>query len=378
MHIVITLSSLGAGGAERVVALLASHWSGQGHRVTLVTFDNDDDPVFHDLPAGVRRHRLGLPSLPGAPAHALRRILALRGALQDLTPDLVVSFLFKINVITLLAATGLGIPVIVAERNHPARQRSHWLWPQLRALLYPRAAALVLQTDESRKSLPAAIARAGIVIPNPITRYPRTAEPGGRKLLAAVGRLDTQKGFDLLINAFSAIAAAHPDWDLVIWGEGPRRTDLEAQVHRLGLADRIRLPGLSATAGAWIASASAFVLSSRFEGFANVLGEAMAAGLPAVAFNCEYGVAVLAKPGIDCLVVPPEDAAALAAALDRLLADQALRSQLGVAACHSAARFSPAAILKNWDCVVDNILPLTGTITAKSAAAIVRFESSRG
>ncbi|GGE14556.1 amylovoran biosynthesis protein AmsD [Polymorphobacter glacialis] len=355
MHIAILLSSLGAGGAERVLALLTGHWTANGHRVTVIAFDSESDPVFHDFGAGVSQLRLGLPPGGSSPIGLLaRRTMRLRRILRTERPDIVVSFLFKINVTTLIAAMGLGIPVIVSERNNPDRQQAHPIWPLLRSLFYPSAAALVLQTEASRKALSRSQAAAGVVIANPITCWPRRPEPEGRKTLVAVGRLDAQKGFDLLLQAFAVVAALHPAWDLVIWGEGPRRADLEAQVAALGIGDRASLPGLSDKPGDWIASASAFVLSSRFEGFGNAMAEAMAAGLPVVAFDCDYGVAVLADRDVDCLVVAPEDVSAMAAAIDRLLGDPALRHRLGTAASISARRFAAPAIFAQWDALLDN------------------------
>ena len=351
------VASLGAGGAERVLALLAGHWTSRGHAVTVIAFDGEHDPIFHDFGPLVRLRRLDIPATAAGGAAAMartgRRLRAARAALRAEAPDVVISFLFKINVIALLAGLGLGIPIIVSERNHPGRQQSHRLWRLLRARLYPRAAAVVLQTEASRRTLPAALAGTGIVIANPVVAWPRSPEPTNPKILAAVGRLDDQKGFDLLITAFAGIAAAHPQWTLVIWGDGPRRADLLARIDRLGLGRRVRLPGVSASPGAWISAASDFALSSRFEGFGNALAEAMAAGLPVVAFACEFGVAEIATDGVDSLLVPPEDVPALAAALDRLLGDAALRTRLGAAAAIAARRFAAAEIFAQWDALID-------------------------
>lgn len=356
MRIAFILSGLSAGGAERVVSLVASHWATRGHDVVIITFDHPDHPIYHPLAAAVRVRRLGIRSgaMPGSGASRaiLHRVRSLRAALKAERPDAIISFLFKINVLALLAARGLGTPVAVAERNHPAKQRHNPLWSLLRRLTYRRADLLLLQTEASRAALPAELRGRGLVIHNPISTYPRSPEPVGEKVLAAVGRLDPQKGFDLLLDAFAGIAARHPEWRLTIWGEGPERSALEARVTALGIEELVRLPGVSRSSREWIAGASAFVLSSRFEGFPNALGEAMAAGLPVAACDCEFGVGLLVTPGVDGLLVAADDAPALAAILDQLLDDRGLRARLGEAARLGARRFHAEKILRRWDAML--------------------------
>src|SRR3989337_2116886 len=106
--------------------------------------------------------------------------------------------------------------------------------------------------------------------------------------IVAVGRLEHQKGFDLLLHAFARIAPEWPEASLTIFGEGPLRGMLEEQVKQQNIFGRAFFPGVSKTPGSWIQCANIFVLSSRFEGFPNVLVEAMTAGLPVVAFDCPW------------------------------------------------------------------------------------------
>lgn len=170
--------------------------------------------------------------------------------------------------------------------------------------------------------------------------------------MTAVGRLTHQKGFDLLIQAFSSIAAKHPDWKLVIWGDGDERGKLEAQRDALGLAARVEMPGLTSRPGEWIETADAFVLSSRFEGWGIALLEAMAAGLPVVAFDCEWGPGAMVTNGSDGILVPRNDVDALGEALDLVLSDSNLRAKLASNAQATAQKYRPDRILQNWDAVV--------------------------
>jgi glycosyltransferase involved in cell wall biosynthesis len=351
MRIAFILAALGAGGAERIIDLLSRAALARGWDVTIVTFDRSTDPVFHQYDERVQLRRLALPVAAKGPSRLvlmMRRVWALRRLLREERFDVAVSFLTKVNVLALLARIGTGTPMIVSERNNPHRQRSHVGWKLLLDRLYPTAAAIVMLTERSKTCLPRGQRARALVIPNPMLApraAPRIASP---TTLIAVGRLTEQKGFDLLLNAFAEIADEVPDWRLVIFGEGPDRAMLEHQIDQLGLAGRAFLPGASATPSDWVAAADAFVLSSRYEGFANVLAEAMGSGLAVAAFDCDFGPADMVTDDVDGLLVPPEDTAALAAALRRLMTDAALRQRLGAAAAAGAVRFDTREVDKSW------------------------------
>lgn len=175
--------------------------------------------------------------------------------------------------------------------------------------------------------------------------------PAGRRVVA-VGRLVAQKGFDLLLQAFARLQGRYPDWSLVIVGEGPLRAELEGLVERLGLSGRVFLPGLVQAVPALLKRCDLFVLASRYEGFPNALGEAMAAGLPVIAADCPTGPRELVRHGVDGLLVPPEDPATLAEAMDRLMGDGEERRRLAGRAVEVTARFSEEKVLALWDQVL--------------------------
>lgn len=363
-HVLFVIAGLGAGGAERVISLISTAWIARGWRVTIMAFDRPEDPVYHSFDPAVEIRRFDIPAGRGLASTLLaqgRRLLAIRRQLKHVRADVVISLLTKINVLTLTAAIGTGHKIIVSERNNPRAQKANAAWNALLAQLYPRAAGIVMQTRASLDCLPLSARSLARVIHNPIevTALPTPAS-GAQRVLVGVGRLTHQKGFDLLIDAFAKVARLHPDWILRIWGEGEMRGVLEGQVASLGLSHRIELPGKSDTPGGWLSRADAMVLSSRYEGFGNVLGEAMAAGLPVVAFNCDFGPAEMVHDLVDGLLVPDGDAGALAAALDRIMGDAALRTRLGIAARQSATRFASSAIIEQWDRLVDDVRAVAG------------------
>lgn len=352
-RVALVISSLAGGGAERIVAGLARHWARAGVRVTVVTLSSRDTDV-HALAPGVHRVALDLlrPSrdvVQGA-LQASRRVRALRGALAAARPEVVVSFLARTNVLSILACRGTGLPVLVSERTDPRHNLVGKTWTAARRLLYPHAAGVVVQT-ESVATWARAFCPRVHVIPNFVERPSRLAEPRvdrGPRRLVAMGRLGPEKGFDLLIEAFARVAAAHPEWSLTILGEGPQRPALEARVRRARLGQRVSLPGHVLDPLPFLASSHVFALSSRFEGFPNALLEAMACGLPVVAFDCPSGPAEIVADGVNGLLVPRGDVGALAASLSSLMNDPIARARLGLAAREISATLSPGVVLERW------------------------------
>ena len=352
----IVLAGLGAGGAERVVSLLCESWVRRGWHVTLVCFDSAPAKPFYPLPEEIDIVRCRRPTFAGRRVAAIvdmvHRPFVLRRQLRSRSPDVVISFLTKINVVTMIANLGSSsVPHLVCERNNPERQDVRPVWRRLQQHL-ARRSTLVLQTEASRSAFPPSLRSRAIVIPNPVVPLGHRAQRDTRTIVA-VGRLVPQKGFDLLLKAFAAIAGAHPDWSLVIWGEGPARDNLEQLRDRLGLAGRVFLPGNSNCHGEWAASGSIFVLSSRYEGFPNVLVEAMSAGLAVVSFDCPWGPGDIIRHEQDGLLIKPEDPACLARGLERLIADPSLRNGLGERAREVTERYALPHVLAHWDEAID-------------------------
>ncbi len=172
---------------------------------------------------------------------------------------------------------------------------------------------------------------------------------GEARVVLAAGRLTRQKGFDLLLDAWVGVARRHPGWQLHVYGSGPERDALVAQADRLGLGGSVRLRGYTDDLLTKMAEASAFVMSSRVEGFPMVLLEAMAVGLPVVSFDCRNGPADMIRHGRSGLLVPDRDVAALSRSLGDLVADATLRRRLGDAAREAATDFDLEAICARWE-----------------------------
>lgn len=354
MRLAFVQAGLGAGGAERVVSLLAADRCRRGDDVHLFAFAGEEEKSYFALHPNITVHRLvedetSLLSKLGL-IRSLRRVLILREEFKKLQPTLIVSFLTKINILCLLAARNLGIRVVISERNNPKAQKKHVAWRLVSGVILRRADRLVMQTDAILKTLPDTLRRKAFVIGNPCEATDVHKKHSTEMFsLVAVGRLVEQKGFDTLIKAFAKIATDFPEWTLTIFGEGPDRGLLQSQINTLDLEDRVKLDGITERPGEWVSVASLFVLTSRYEGFPNVLIEAMAAGLPVVATDCDFGPSEIIESGVSGLLVPVDDVAELASAMACLMRNNALRQKMGRSAQETIARFSMHEIAEKWD-----------------------------
>jgi glycosyltransferase involved in cell wall biosynthesis len=275
--------------------------------------------------------------------------------LNELRPDCVVSFTDVTNILALLANLRRRRPIVVSERSDPVRHPLDRVTIALRASLYGTADSLVVQNRESLKWAQSLRFRpATYVIPNAIVPFVAGEVDEGAvhdsvPYVLAVGRLGPEKGFDLLIRAFARVRERHSDIRLVILGEGPMRTELERLVRELQLTDVVTMPGRR-DARPWFAAARAFVLSSRYEGFPNALGEAMSAGVPVVATRCPSGPEEMVVHGESGLLVDVGSIDALAAAILEVLDDPERARRFGQSAqVRARESFSPEKIWDQWE-----------------------------
>lgn len=361
-RITIVIPTLTAGGAARVVSNLTAAWAERHWPICILTFDHGDS--FFPIHASVTREPLDLVadssgSLWRGLRNNLWRLRTLRKAIRANRPDIVLSFIDQTNVMTLLALLGTGTKVVVWENTDPNRARSsshaaNWGRRYAR-FIYPLANAIVAQTDDAAEFLGRTFGKKVFSVANPI--LPTAAvEPMKlkRPAMIGLGRLSQEKGFDLLLHAFAAIASRYPDWHLYVFGDGPERSRLEALVRHLGLAGRVAFPGAISDPTTALRAGDLFVVSSHIEGFSLVLAEAMASGLPAVSTDAG-GPRAIIRDQYDGLLVPPGDTGALASAMARLMGDDDLRATFAARAPEVLDRYSLVKALSCWDALFGRI-----------------------
>lgn len=369
-RIAFVLPDLSGGGGARVASVLCGQWICDGHEVHLITFETPGTESIYSLNACIVRHQIGAylspKGLVGFAANNALRVLRLRACLRKIEPDMVIAFDITSNIAAVPAAKWLGVPVLISERNHPAYHKLSAMRSNLRKLIYPKADRLCVQSEDIRCWFLETMALDAEIIPNPVA--PTRAEdiassafpvlPGCRRLVS-LGRLVPQKGYDRLIKAFAGLAERLPEWDLVIFGEGPARGDLETLISEANLEERIFMPGVTRSAATELVAADLFVSASRFEGFPNALVEALAAGLCVVATDCPGATGEILAGGRFGLLAPDDDTDALAEVLYRTMSDDALRAGFAARAKEAVLPLAPAAIAQNWveaaeSCFVSN------------------------
>jgi len=354
MRVCFFLGSVtGSGGTERVCLSLANALSRSGYEVCLVSlwgatpfFEIDRDIPIKVLYPVKKTFKLRYPQV----------VYRWRKALKELNPQVVIDVESTLCLYTACARRGLQIQHIVWEHFNFTVDLGLKIRRLSRVVAAKYAHKVVVLTQKDAEMWKNAIKlRADIkVIPNPVTQEIASADvsPLNEKCVLAVGRLTYQKGFDLLLTAWSQIALKASGWELVIIGDGEDREALVQQCHELGLAKTVRFVPTTRNIRQFYKQASIFCLSSRFEGLPMVLLEAQSFGLPAVSFDCPTGPDEIIKHGVNGLLVEPGNVNALAEALLALIHDQSKRTAMQKEALSVISRFKLETVIPQWRSVL--------------------------
>ena len=362
--VLLLLGSLDGGGAERVAINLVRRCAGHGLDLRLGVLRREG-AFLHDLPqdsvVALARPIEGLRGWLSSPEAICAMITAAH-------PDVVMSFGMGVDALTALAMRRIKgrrpAWIVRADSNQDAELADLQVGRIVRFLadrgvrhVQRSADAVVAVSDDLARVIDRRAfggVRRTTVIHNPLDLHQvhrQAGEPLGvtpiRPFIVAAGRLVRQKGFDLLLDAFERSRAA-AGMELVVLGEGPLEDELRAQAQRLGVASRVTFLRFTSNPWAWFARAQLFVLSSRWEGFGNVICEAQAAGAPVLAADCDFGPREQITHGVSGWLCRPEDPAALAEGMDHLLGDGKLRARLAHEGRRSAARFAAERVATQY------------------------------
>ena len=358
------IGSLARGGAQRVMLNLTEALLAKGHQVVVVTTAQVEDE--YPLPTGAKRilsDLIGEERKKGRIGNFIRRFTKLRRIWKKEGPDVVISFIGKNNIMAILTSLGLRLPVLVSVRGEPGEEYYSRTLQLCARRLFPLAAGVILQTQDSKAFFPEKVVKKAVVLPNPLNPiflegkrrkddiHNRSEGPAkGNKTMIMVGRIDTNKNQKLVIDAFWQLADEFPKASLEIWGEGEDRRALLDCVKERQLEDRIHLPGATGEVKKKLEEADIYLLSSNTEGMPNSLMEAMAMGLPVISTDCPCGgPKMLIQHGVNGLLVPVGDTEKMAAAMKKLLEDEAFARDLGKKALEIRERLNPVRVNEQWE-----------------------------
>lgn len=335
------IGTLCNGGAERVVSILASHMAKKGMPVEVLTYY--DRPVSYELDPNVKL--TALETMTGS-KNRFKNLIELRKYFRK-NAKVVISFLAPFNMMSVAANLGNKIPLIVADRNDPAKVPSNSYVRKLRDISYRFADGVVVQTQKNKAYFSETVQKKSHVIYNPIDLREKAGialEIEKKKKIVTAGRLMPQKNQKMMIRAFAETLKVCPDYELFIYGEGPSREELEALVHELGLEEKVKLPGNVTDIHERIQDAEFFVLSSKFEGMPNALIEAMCLGLSVISTKVS-GATDLIKDHENGLLTENNDQAAMTKAMLEFMQNKEL--------CRSCAK---KAVQLNDDLEIGRIM----------------------
>lgn len=348
MRIAFFIGSMGRGGAERVISILANEYADKGWDVDILMLLANR--VEYDL-----RTQINVISLVGASAsyakNAFSWLTKIRKYVSTVKPDRVVSFIGRVNAVVLTATIGMKVPIIVSERNDPKHdgRGKAMLW--YCNMIYHRAKAIVFQNKYEQSCFSKSLESKGVVVPNPVQVSATKKCHGEEFVVATAGRLNHQKNHFMLIDAMEMVHKDHPQVKCRIYGEGDLRNELQTYINEKRLAEVVVLEGNHTDIHEKLAECSLFVLTSEFEGLSNALIEAMMIGLPCITTDYN-GAAELIADGANGLIVPRNEANVLSKKIVKIISSEINGTELARNARNSVEQFDAEAVLKRWHAVI--------------------------
>ena len=356
--ITFILGGLVGGGAEKVASTLINELHSSGSEITLIS-RLEPEMDFFVIPAGVKRIVLGGEGESTNKLTALFKnllfIWKLRRAIKKADNPVVVSFLTKTNIHTLLATIGLGIRVIISERNDTTRQNHPSPWPQLRRWLYKYSDLVTANSKNALQGMKEYVPEDRLrYVPNPVCMANKKASPHKSRLILNVGRLVPQKAQHILLEAFYKLdKSVRSDWRCEILGDGEEKENLELLIQKLQIAQETEVHGVVSYPSSYYEKAAIFILCSKYEGTPNALLEAMAHGLPVIVSNSLPGAMEYITSGENGYTFIAGDSDDLSLKIRELIINPDLRKKMGEQAIGCVEHLSVDKVMRVWEKVLN-------------------------
>lgn len=298
MKIAFITRSLGGGGAERVVSVLANSFVNNPSISKVYVIAVIEDYVTYPIDSKVI-YIANQDKTKNKIIRVAKRLNYLKKQLNDCNPDVVISFCTQINIYSIFA-TKKNKKLIISERNDPNNDPIQRWVRKFRNIVYSKVDGAVFQTEDAAMYFKKIIHSPTAIIMNPVAEnlpMPYRGERDNR--IVTVARLSKEKNLELLIKAFSRISKEFPQYTLEIYGQGPEKNRLNSIIQNLGMDKKIFLKGYSTQVHQDILTAKCFVLPSNYEGISNAMLEAMALGIPTICTDCPIGGARMVIRNMD-------------------------------------------------------------------------------
>ncbi len=347
-EIVILVSSIGCGGAHRMLSLLANEWLRQGHKVTFIQTDNKNGGCYmlEDGIEVIDLHSKYKNKLFRLFSNAFKTV----SIMKKRPGATLLTFLVPMYCISLVASFFMNNRIVVSERNNPYAAPKRKILVLARRWAFARADACVFQTEQARQYFPSKIQKKGLIIPNPINGdLPAPFEGKRNKTIVMACRLSSQKNIGMAIRAFERIHREYQDYSLVIYGEGELQGELEKLVLDLNLDEAVKMPGYKKDIHDRMREAAMFVSSSDYEGISNSMLEALGSGVPTIVTDCPIGGAkMMINDGENGLLVPVGDVDALYEAIKRVIEEPGLAEKISKNALKVRDDYPIEKIAREW------------------------------
>lgn len=346
--IVCVINGVGSsGGAERVMVTLCNEFVKKGIKVTLIVQEKETPSYFLEKDVEVLDTTV-YKRIPGFLRLCIRQS-RLRKHIRSCRPDVVISFMTKMNILTLIASLGLHIPIIVSERIDPHVNN---IFPinLIRKIVYPFSSGYVFQTESAKTFFSNRIQAKSMIIPNPLSEgLPIKVNYLPTHEIVAVGRLEYQKNYSLLIYAFYDFIKIYNEFVLKIYGTGSKKQEIQQMINKMGMEKKIFLMGSVPNVAEEIYSADMFVMTSDYEGMPNSLAEALAVGLPCISTDCIGGGArFLIENDINGILVPTRNIKLLVAAMNKIENNHDYAKRIGNEAIKIRKKLNSEKIAQQW------------------------------
>ena len=348
MHkIIIAIHSLKVGGMERVASQLANYFEGRNDVEVHVILYGIKRAIFYSLDPTIIVHTPKFKfNNKNRTISTIKTLYFLREKIKDLQPDAVLSFGEYWNNLVLLATFRMKVPVYIADRSTPLKNLGK-IQNMLRHYLYPKAKGLIVQTKKARDLYKERFKNIDIkVIGNPISKTEVKKPILRENIILTVGRLIETKHIDRLITIFSRLEA--PNWKLVIVGANAKQQNtkekLQELVRDLNVENQVVFAGNQQDVTSYYLKSKIFAFTSSSEGFPNVLGEAMSAGLPVVAYDCMAGPSEIITNEDDGFLIPLFDDSLFQRKLEFLVKNEKTRNLMGLKAIENIKKYDSIEI----------------------------------